>query len=73
MIGIEIVDPKTGQPSGDGLMKVLEKALEKGVILYLSGNQGEVIRMMPPLNIDKEHLDLGISLLEEAITEYEQE
>lgn len=73
MIGIEIVNPKTGQPSGDGLMKVLEKALEKGVILYLSGNQGEVIRMMPPLNIDKEHLDLGISLLEEAITEYEQE
>jgi 4-aminobutyrate aminotransferase len=29
--------------------------------------------MMPPLTIDQEHLDLGISLLDEAITEYELE
>jgi 4-aminobutyrate aminotransferase len=73
MIGIEIIDPVTGEPNGEGLMKILEKSLEKGVILYLSGNKGEVIRMMPPLNVDKEHLDQGISMLEEAITEYELE
>ena len=73
MIGIEIIHPVTGEPNGEGLMKILEKSLEKGVILYLSGNKGEVIRMMPPLNVDKEHLDQGISLLEEAITEYEVE
>ena len=29
--------------------------------------------MMPPLTVDKEHLDLGIALLDEAITEYELE
>jgi 4-aminobutyrate aminotransferase len=73
MIGIEIIHPVTGEPNGEGLMKILEKSLEKGVILYLSGNKGEVIRMMPPLNVDKEHLDQGISLLDEAITEYELE
>ena len=54
-------------------MNILEKCLKKGLILYLSGNTGEVIRMMPPLNVDKKHLNLGISLLEEAITEYELE
>jgi 4-aminobutyrate aminotransferase len=73
MIGIEIIHPVTGEPNGEGLMKILEKSLEKGVIFYLSGNKGEVIRMMPPLNVDKEHLDQGISLLDEAITEYEVE
>ena len=73
MIGIEIIDPVTGEPNGEGLMKILEKSLEKGVIFYLSGNKGEVIRMMPPLNVDKEHLDQGIALLDEAITEYELE
>lgn len=73
MIGIEIIHPATGEPNGDGLMNILEKSLEKGVIFYLSGNKGEVIRMMPPLNVDKEHLDQGISLLDEAITEYEAE
>lgn len=73
MLGIEIIHPETGEPNGEGLMKILEKCLEKGVILYLSGNKGEVIRMMPPLNVDKEHLDQGISWLDEAITEYELE
>ncbi|MFJ6266729.1 aspartate aminotransferase family protein [Lysinibacillus xylanilyticus] len=73
MLGIEIIHPETREPNGKGLMNILEKCLDKGVIYYLSGNKGEVIRMMPPLNIDKEHLDLGISLLDEAITEYELE
>ncbi|MBS4192357.1 aspartate aminotransferase family protein [Bacillus sp. FJAT-49705] len=73
MLGIEIVHPATGKPNGEGLMKILEKCLEKGVIFYLSGNKGEVIRMIPPLNIDKEHLDYGISFLDEAVTEYEKE
>ncbi|NQD65137.1 aspartate aminotransferase family protein [Bacillus haikouensis] len=73
MLGIEIIHPITGKPNGDGLMNILQKCLEKGVIFYLSGNQGEVIRMMPPLTIDREHLDIGISMLEEALTEYEKE
>ncbi|KOO52077.1 aspartate aminotransferase family protein [Viridibacillus arvi] len=73
MLGIEIVHPITGKPNGSGLMNILEKCLHKGVIFYLSGNKGEVIRMIPPLNIDKEYLDKGISLLDEAITEYELE
>ena len=73
MLGIEIIQPKTKEPNGEGLMNILEKCLEKGLILYLSGNKGEVIRMMPPLTVDQEHLDLGIALLDEAITEYELE
>jgi 4-aminobutyrate aminotransferase len=73
MLGIEIVHPETGEPNGEGLMNILNKCLKKGVIFYLSGNKGEVIRMMPPLNIDKEHLHFGISLLDEAVTEYEIE
>jgi 4-aminobutyrate aminotransferase len=73
MLGIEIIHPFTGKPNGEGLMNILQKCLEKGVIFYLSGNQGEVIRMMPPLTIDREHLDIGISLLDEALEEYEAE
>lgn len=73
MLGIEIVHPASREPNGEGLMKILENCLHKGVILYFGGNKGEVIRMMPPLTVDKEHLDLGISWLDEAITEYENE
>ena len=53
MLGIEIIQPKTKEPNGEGLMSILEKCLEKGLILYLSGNKGEVIRMMPPLTVDR--------------------
>lgn len=73
MIGIEIIDPRTGEPNGDGLMNILNRCLEKGVLFYLCGNSGEVIRMIPPLTVTKEQIDDGLQMLDEALTEYENE
>ncbi|MDM5339495.1 aspartate aminotransferase family protein [Fictibacillus enclensis] len=73
MIGIEIVDPVTGDPNGEGVINILNKSLEKGVLFYLCGNEGEVIRMIPPLTVNKEQIDEGLSLLEASIAEYEAE
>jgi len=71
MIGIEIIDIKTGGPNGEGLLKILDLALQKGVLFYLCGNHGEVIRMIPPLIVTKEQIDAGLQMLDEALTEYE--
>ncbi|MEH7331735.1 aspartate aminotransferase family protein [Neobacillus drentensis] len=71
MIGIEIVDPKTGDPDGKALLKILDLALEKGVLFYLCGNHSEVIRMIPPLIVTKEQIDEGLKILDEALSEYE--
>ncbi|MDQ0202254.1 aspartate aminotransferase family protein [Neobacillus ginsengisoli] len=71
MIGIEVIDPKTGEPDGKGLLKILDLALEKGVLFYLCGNHSEVIRMIPPLIVTKEQIDEGLQILDEALTEYE--
>jgi 4-aminobutyrate aminotransferase len=71
MIGIEIIDPNTGEPNGKGLLKILDLALEKGVLFYLCGNHSEVIRMIPPLIITREQIDEGLQVLDEALTEYE--
>lgn len=73
MIGIEIIDPKTHKPDGDGVMKLLNASLEKGVLFYLCGNSGEVIRMIPPLVVNKQQIDQGLAALDEALTEYETE
>lgn len=73
MIGIEIVDPVTGDSNGEGVINILNKSLEKGVLFYLCGNEGEVIRMIPPLTVNKEQIDEGLSLLEASIAEYEAE
>lgn len=71
MIGIEIIDPVTGGPNGAGLLKILDLSLEKGVLFYLCGNHGEVIRMIPPLIVTKEQIDEGLRMFDEALTEYE--
>ncbi|MCY9026916.1 aminotransferase class III-fold pyridoxal phosphate-dependent enzyme, partial [Priestia megaterium] len=51
------------------LLEILDKCLEKGVLFYLCGNSGEVIRMIPPLTITKEEIDAGLRVLDEALTE----
>ena len=71
MIGIEVINPETGKPNGEGLLKILDMALKKGVLFYLCGNHGDVIRMIPPLVVTKEQIDEGLKMLDEAITEYE--
>lgn len=73
MIGIEIIDPKTGAPDGDGMMRILDLSLEKGVLFYLCGKHQEVIRMIPPLIVSKEQIDEGLRVFEEAVLEFEKE
>ncbi|SEA86325.1 4-aminobutyrate aminotransferase [Thalassobacillus cyri] len=72
MIGIEIVDPVSGEPDGEGMMRVLDLSLEKGVLFYLCGKHQEVIRMIPPLIVTQEQIDQGLEVFEEAVVEYEK-
>lgn len=72
MIGIELCDPTTGESDGDLVMEVLDKCLEKGVLFYLCGNAGEVIRMIPPLSVTKEQIDEGLNMLDEVLTDLAQ-
>ncbi|OYD09158.1 diaminobutyrate--2-oxoglutarate transaminase [Paludifilum halophilum] len=49
--------------------KVCELAFERGLIAETSGSKGEVAKVMPPLIIDDEGLDQGLSILEDSIIE----
>ena len=51
----------TDHPVGD----IVKKALEKGLIIISAGNN--VIRFVPPLVIEKEHVDEMLSILEDCI------
>ncbi len=73
MIGIEIKHPVTNEPDGKGVLKILDFALEEGVLFYLCGNAGEVIRMIPPLIVTQEQIDQSLHVLDQALTKYEQE
>lgn len=69
MIGISLKDVETDKPDGQAVMKVLNGCLKKGVLFYLCGNAGEVVRMIPPLTITKEQIDHGLNVLDEVLAE----
>lgn len=68
-----------GELRGRGLMKgiawedadvaekVCEAAFERGLILETSGSEDEVMKLLPPLIIDKEGLDKGLYIIDESI------
>lgn len=67
MIGIAIKNVETGKPDGEMVMEILDRCLEKGVLFYLCGNSGEVVRMIPPLTVSKSQIDHGLDVLEEVL------
>ncbi|MBG9783741.1 aspartate aminotransferase family protein [Shouchella lehensis] len=67
MFGIEIVHPETGRKDGELAAQILDLALEEGVLFYFCGNEGEVLRMIPPLTITKEQIDEGLTKLKNAL------
>jgi 4-aminobutyrate aminotransferase len=70
MIGIELGNPETGEPDGQAVMDVLDGCLQGGVLFYLCGNSGEVIRMIPPLTVSKSQIDDGLDILESVLQTY---
>jgi len=43
--------------------------LEKGLLGLSCGNENEVIRLIPALNIPESELDRGLSIFEKAVVE----
>ena len=63
MIGIEIVDEKTGDPDKERTNHIHKKALENGLIMITSGTFGNVIRTLMPLTINDNTLNEGVDIL----------
>jgi 4-aminobutyrate aminotransferase len=66
MIGIEFVK-EDGTPLTEGLKKILDYCLNKGLIVIECGVDKNIIRLAPPLIVKKEEMEKGLSILEEAI------
>lgn len=67
MIGVEFND-KDGNPSKELAEKVATRCLENKLIVLTCGNAGQVIRLIPPLNMSDEECDKGLDILEKAMT-----
>ncbi|MFV5695597.1 aspartate aminotransferase family protein [Flavobacterium sp. LB3P122] len=69
MLAIEFFNPETKMPDGDATKSIVNKCLEKGLIVITSGTYGNCIRILSPLFIEDEILEKGLSILEETIKE----
>ena len=69
MWGIELADPVSGKQAGALARAVQARALNRGLILECGGRDDCVLRMLPPLNVSAEVIEIGCRLILETIEE----
>lgn len=66
IVGVELVrDDKTRAPAVKESWSVLTKARRKGLLATHAGDS--TIRLLPPLNVTKEHIDQAVEILEASL------
>lgn len=66
MMGVEIID-KNREPHPGATAKIMQRCLAEGLILINCGTSGNVIRIIPPINISKAQLMRGLDIFESAL------
>jgi 4-aminobutyrate aminotransferase/(S)-3-amino-2-methylpropionate transaminase len=68
MRGIEFVkDKKTKEPDKDATAKLVKYCYERGLVILSAGTYGNVVRLLMPLNIDRNQLEEGLKIIESGI------
>ncbi|RDI75610.1 GABAtrnsam: 4-aminobutyrate transaminase [Gaiella occulta] len=68
MLAVELVrDPATKEPAADLAARVIEAALERGLILLKAGVEGNCIRVLCPLTIEDAVLDEALAVWDDAL------
>ena len=70
MIGVEFVkDKESKEPNPEFVKKLIQSALQKGLLLENAGSAGNVIRFLAPLCMTDEQMEAGLKIFEDAIVE----
>lgn len=68
MVAIELVVPGEGKsPNPTAATRVLEECLKLGLMGYMAGLRGEVVRFMPPLNVEPAMVDEALGILDNSL------
>ncbi|MDD7939424.1 diaminobutyrate--2-oxoglutarate transaminase family protein [Actinomycetospora lutea] len=67
MLGIELAPPADGRSVTALAQDVQARALRAGLIVELGGRDDCVVRMLPPLTVTAEQIDLACSILVDAV------
>lgn len=68
MAAVELVkDRKTKEPATEARNQIIKDCLDEGLIILGAGSWKNVIRFLPPVNIDEELLSRGLEIFEGAL------
>lgn len=67
MIGIEMVEPETLQPSARRAAAVLEGCRTRGVLIGKGGLYGNCLRIAPPLSVTRDEAGAAVTALAESL------
>lgn len=67
MLGIELAPPDDGRSVTALAQDVQARALRAGLVVELGGRDDCVVRMLPPLNVTAEQIDLACAILVDAV------
>jgi diaminobutyrate-2-oxoglutarate transaminase len=73
MLGIELVDPATGRHSGAAAAAAQRRLLRRGLIVEVAGREDSVIKLLPPLTLDRPTAALAVDILVEVLREVDAE
>ena len=69
--GVDLVtDRSTKEPNRDAAAKITYRAWELGLVFYYAGSFGNVLEITPPLILNKDEIDEGIAILDQAFSDY---
>ena len=65
MLALEIVKPDGNKiPDGEKAFKILNVMLDNGLLGYMAGPTGNVVRMIPPLTVKLEQIEKALEIME---------
>lgn len=75
MIGVELVaNRETKQPlEADKMLKIMDRSREMGLLIGRGGNNGNVIRIKPPMCVTKQDADFTVEVLAECLAYIEKQ
>ena len=67
MVGMEFADAPGKKDAGAVARAVFDRCLERGLLLYFAGPQGEVLRFLPALVVDDRDLEEALDITRDAV------
>ncbi len=69
LVGVDVIDPGTGAPDGDTASRIVNRMAELGVLIGTAGPNGNVLKIRPPLVVQRHHVDVLADRLAQTLEE----